>query len=344
MALFTDPATHEQWLWEISDGGIVRLRNPETGSIAEWEPANGNLQITELTSVELNTRNGRILGGAEDKGTALQAGADGLAWKDVGVIGGAGVQIDASTNPAAYYFSTEELERITKWIDNGQDNEFFAEGQVDAGEFFSPALKVIGKSGKTLRERDPFDSQELKITPFLINPFNGKRMLIGATGLYESLDGGKTVRELLPPKLSGFTALAYGHAQGEGLIYAIAENRVYVRPPKAAAIEFRGTVKGVADFVDIAVDPDNWETAYAVVNDGRPMEPGRIFRTGRTAAPNGPTLPGSWAASRISRTIELVRVGGEKVLLVGGRGGVYRALEPFGSTVGTRTTWTEFGA
>src|SRR6185295_9492601 len=119
---------------------LVRLKSPESNERA-WQQQNGNLQITELVSVAMDTRTGKILGSAEDKGTALQAGEGREAWKDVDLPGGGLVQIDSSANPSVYYFSTPELERITKFTDNGQDNEFFTVGVADAGEFSNPTLK-----------------------------------------------------------------------------------------------------------------------------------------------------------------------------------------------------------
>ena len=65
---------------EIDDGGIYRLTNAPNNLTRTWESLLGNLGTNELYSVAWDLTSGRILGGAQDNGVALQVGQGTGQW------------------------------------------------------------------------------------------------------------------------------------------------------------------------------------------------------------------------------------------------------------------------
>lgn len=89
---------------QIDDGGIYRLTNA-TAAARAWEALHGNLGLAELYSVALDITTGRILGGAQDNGIALQQGQGIDQWNLITEGDGTIVQYFGNR----YFYSTQKL-------------------------------------------------------------------------------------------------------------------------------------------------------------------------------------------------------------------------------------------
>jgi hypothetical protein len=112
-------------LLETDDGGIYRDSNP-TSSTGVWTSVNGNLSVSELTSVTYDPMNNLIIAGSQDNGTAVQSANGDKQWRQI--LGGDGglVQVDTKTSPGnvIYYYTAQELlsfSRQTRNSSNGLD-------------------------------------------------------------------------------------------------------------------------------------------------------------------------------------------------------------------------------
>src|SRR5436190_1177741 len=202
-------------------------------------------------------------------------------------------------------------------------------------------------NGLDLADRNTFTAGFHRI-PYVVNAVDSTRMLIGLRALYGSTsigapmapqyDGLDTVSRIwLPPERAGvfFSALAYGGRKGgigqANVVYAARGNEIFVAlPTGGGALGAFQTerIDQVVQIRDLVLDPDNYDTAYAVADSG-------VYK--RTA-PNKWVLISEQLNNADLQTIEFVNVGGQKVLLVGGATGVYRAFDP-----GPAAIWTEFG-
>ncbi|PYR44864.1 MAG: hypothetical protein DMF89_26665, partial [Acidobacteria bacterium] len=202
-------------------------------------------------------------------------------------------------------------------------------------------------NGLDLADRNTFTAGFHRI-PYVVNAVDSTRMLIGLRALYGSTsigapmapqyDGLDTVSRIwLPPERAGvfFSALAYGGRKGgigqANVVYAARGNEIFVAlPTGGGALGAFQTerIDQVVQIRDLVLDPDNYDTAYAVADSG-------VYK--RTA-PNKWVLISEQLNNADLQTIEFVNVGGQQVLLVGGATGVYRAFDP-----GPGAIWTEFG-
>src|SRR5438034_1188274 len=202
-------------------------------------------------------------------------------------------------------------------------------------------------NGLDLADRNTFTAGFHRI-PYVVNAVDSTRMLIGLRALYGSTsigapmapqyDGLDTVSRIwLPPERAGvfFSALAYGGRKGgigqANVVYAARGNEIFVAlPTGGGALGAFQTerIDQVVQIRDLVLDPDNYDTAYAVADSA-------VYK--RTA-PNKWVLISEQLNNADLQTIEFVNVGGQQVLLVGGATGVYRAFDP-----GPGAIWTEFG-
>ena len=69
---------------QVDDGGIYQLNNPQTQGSRSWGALIGNLNLTEFYSTSWGSIDNLIVGGAQDNGSALQAGAGpGGEWSSI---------------------------------------------------------------------------------------------------------------------------------------------------------------------------------------------------------------------------------------------------------------------
>lgn len=361
-------------LLEVDDGGIARLRNPNTmpnvagttgrrwesltpGNAAATAAANQSLGISELYSVAVNTRlpgGPRLFTGAQDNGTSFQllSGAD--DWLNVAGGDGALVAIDNSGAAPIHYWSRERFQAFTQWTDldldgtfAGDPAELVALNVVDAN---APGTPVLARADLGL----PF------ITQWALNFAAPSQIVIGGLGLWEIANvnqvaaaGGirlVNAQGIVAP-LAGatFTAMIYGGvnpanaatnpgAANANVLYAARGNQLFIRSaagvaPTAHVMPFTGTV------VDISLDPTNWTTAYVVVDRGG-TNTDEVYRVtpNTTGGLNWDLISGNLFDTHLN-TILAVRAGADIVVLVGGRTGVSRVINPQTNAA----IWTEYG-
>ncbi|MGH7341354.1 MAG: hypothetical protein ACREKH_12765, partial [Candidatus Rokuibacteriota bacterium] len=129
-----------------------------------------------------------------------------------------------------------------------------------------------------------------------------------------------------------YSALAYGGHKGAtehaDVIYAAKGNKVHVRLA-GGAFETH-TLDGAGQIRGIVLDPQDWETAYAIDSN-------RVYKTTDHGQNWAVISQGLGVTSLLS--LEMVEAaGGAKALLVGTPLGVFRALNP-----APNVQWTEFG-
>jgi hypothetical protein len=288
------------------------------------------------------------MAGLQDIGVDYQqlAGAD--DWE--GVTGGDGmiVRVDNSGALPRFYWSNDKFKSFATWSDSNND------GDRDAGEY-TRLIVNDAATNKPIADKFPF------VTNYLLNyrtPQAPQRVLIAGTSLWEvnNIHIGSppfpiqlTVnanRLATPGAGSGaFTALAYGGVDNLGnpqpdVIYAAKGRDLFIRSPGSAQLKRHVFPYPQTTIVDIALDPNDWTTAYMVVDKGG-SEVDAVFRV--TPNPDG-TLNWRYISARLPdtflNTIVAVRSGADVVVLVGGRTGVNRAINP----TDRDAIWTEFGS
>jgi hypothetical protein len=231
-------------LLEGDDGGIFQLANPTVRSI-QWNDLNTNLQITQYIGVALHPTSPNIaFGGSQDNGTSEFTGS--LGWSmSIGGDGGY-VRID-STNPNTTYHTYY------------YGNYPFLERSDNSGLTWLPKVNGINTA-------DPGNFY----VPYVMDPSNSSRLLLGTDNLYETTNKGD-----LWTKLGTFTFPGPIDSIG---VAASNSNTIYV---SAAGQEYVTTNRGMSwttidpvpsppfgyaylHYTDIRVDPTNSQVAYTV--------------------------------------------------------------------------------
>ena len=353
-------------LWEADDGGLYRLVSPASAADRRWVSANGDLQIAEIGSVAYNPVTNVLLGGAQDNDVATQSLPDSAIWQILPNGGGDGEIVQAQLAPpgdpaAAYeYYSSQ-------FLGNFSQRRVLADGSIQAPTIqkltvTNPAnLAFAGQSlthnikvnGQTVYDVD--GNLQFR-TPYAVNALNPQRLLFGTDAIYESLDGGQTLTRYTLATTGRFfiNAIASGGRVPEptspggftnrpDIAYVGAGANLFFRFSAGGAFNPTsygrpGTVGATAAAVkDIAVDPDDYRTIYVLDANGHVWRSTDTGKTVWTDLTNNLSAPKNLAFY----TIALVKSGGNLALLVGGGGGVYRAINP---SPGGAATWTNYGA
>jgi Ca2+-binding RTX toxin-like protein len=182
-----------------------------------------------------------------------------------------------------------------------------------------------------------------------------ERVVFAGEGIYESFDGGMTIRKLndIPPITGSnagprpmVTAVAYGANGNRDILYVARRNgTIYTRsvlgnPFLADSLFTVDPSDSDAPYiVAIKIDPDRWQTAYALSSDDRvffTINGGKVWKN----------LPGNF--DMLNRTkgasLELVKLdidGQRRTALIAGGYGVYATIVPVGDA--PTLTWTRFG-
>ena len=216
---------------------------------------------------------------------------------------------------------------------------------------FLPGRIVGGAAGATLfgltgAAALPF------LTSYVVNPFNPSRILVAAgRGLYESVDGGTTFRNVDPSAGAGtFTGLAYGGfdatagANRGDIIVAAQGNTIWFRPPGAAAFQSVAAPNPGFTIVDLVLNPSDFRSGYAVARDFNKTTPDKVYHFILN-----PTTPAMSSVVDVTnnlkdsdlRTVEMVQgtSGVGDIVLAGGLLGVSRLIQDPSS----KNIWTELG-
>jgi photosystem II stability/assembly factor-like uncharacterized protein len=221
---------------------------------------------------------------------------------------------------------------------------FFYRRHYSATGVPDPATVVIPLTGLGANDRNT--GSNFFHIPYVVNAVDPSRPLLGLFDLYESPDQGTNVftLEVLPAAGSSrprafVGALAYGGKDPSGtlepnILYAARGADIIVRTPFAhlnatlAAEKVRdprtvneATPSGASTIQAIAMDPNNWQIAYAADN-------ARVFKTINGGQNWFPITGNLDKLGSDFRTIEVIDpTPTTSVVLVGGRGG-YFGLSP----------------
>ncbi|TXT50725.1 MAG: BNR repeat-containing protein [Limisphaerales bacterium] len=240
-------------LIEGDDGGVWKRTNARTNT-GDWFALSGaGLQITEAHDAAYDGNARVALSGNQDTGTTRQLAPGGQAWLAMHNGDGGDVAVDTRSRPgfSVVYTSFQNLGAFRRTVFDAANNAV----QVDF-----PALTVTNGF--------PFFVPNF-VTPVQVNAVDPLRLVIvGAFGVYESLDQGERLREVGTNVFANAmpAPLAYGGYRagaanpdvlyvGEGSTVLLRTNATFALNPTAASFP-GGAVTA------IALDSADWMTAY----------------------------------------------------------------------------------
>lgn len=343
----------------ITDGGVYRLQNPRIGGGLNWEFITRGVDVAEISSVAYDRSTNTLFAGFQDNGVLAQRPAL-TTW--YGILGGDGNYVaTAYINPLAPITST-------RFFMGNNFRSFYRENfnNLDASLGFTQIrLKapnnLANYSGldDTWRRDNQTDREfnGFQYLPFALNAVDdlsdgNMKLLMGRLGLYTSDDNGDHIT-MVPgwviDKRSGYiTAVAYGGRQGgvanPNIIYAARgeSGEILVSSDNGGSFQLLA-LPGAGEIHQIALDPQNWRTAFAVDDK-------HVWAI--TVAANG-TLTSVDLTGNLGditggfQSIEVANLNGQLILLVGARDGVYRLRvgdsTPFVVPASAGLLWSRFG-
>ena len=312
-------------LLDGDDGGIYRLNNPRNlpgRPTRAWEPIVGDLRITEMYAIGYDNHNHVLIAGTQDNGNIAQSSMSSLQWSEVDYGDGGDQGVDNSDPDRVFRYSAIEG-TVTRHTYDLSNKEIDPELPFP-GDFFA------------LNETDP------------------KRLLIVANNrLFESPDRGVTRNDItsqLPP-VNSINRLAYrGDVAYVGAIDQAGHPAVFLRTAKGSSFTRLNYPAGSG--FDIALDPDDWRTAYLVDDDNSQVW--QVVHAGQSKS-RGDLFDETWTniTGNLKAvyplpinphlfSVKMVKVGSTKVLLVGNQYGVYRTFNPQAGSSGA--LWTRYGS
>jgi hypothetical protein len=312
-------------LLNVNDGGVYRRTSPQNNT-GDWFSINGDIQTAEFHDVAYDTiSNAIILGGAQDNGNPQQITPGSTTWRSLSSGDGDGgdVAVDnislASSNQSIRYSSSQNLDGFRRQIYDAANN-LVSEVSLDP--------TVVGGGAPI---------QKQFVTPIELNAINPSRLVIGGSNaVYESFDQGNTVTQIAGPGANR-SAIAYGGRSGGAnnpdVLYVGSGSAVFLRTTAGAALAPTTALPAGALAVrDIALDPDDWKSAYVV-------DSSHVFRSADAGA-TWTDITGNLAELGAGDFKTTVFVGGAtKLLLVGTNVGVFVSFSSSGFT-----TWNKLGA
>jgi hypothetical protein len=199
-------------LLQTNDGGIVRLVTPNTAATRSWAPVDGNLRTAEFHSVAYDPLSNVTFGGLQDNGTAYQLTPGGFSGNTlIGGDGGAvGIDADQAAHPGTTLrYNSSQSFGLNTTTHTGNFNRVSFNAANTQGARTFVGLNIVSGSGagQTLYQ---FDTNIQFYNPFVINAITPSRMLIGTASIYESMNEGDSLNNLL------FTGFFIGSQAGWG--------------------------------------------------------------------------------------------------------------------------------
>jgi hypothetical protein len=248
-------------LIEGDDGGVYKQTSPADAT-GNWFSLVGNLNITEIHSIDWDANANIIISGAQDNGVPQQEFPTNSRWSSVSLGDGGDVSVDdiSSAATSSRYSSGQLLQSFRRRV-------------------YSPGNTLVSTNTPGLINTAtgmPITNAFGFVAPIKINSQNGSRMLIATSDgtLYETADQAATVTSVGNFTVNGFgqDALAYGATDNANIIYAGVGATVRVRTGAApAAFTTSATYTGGA-VQGIVIDPDDSQSAYVIDNT-------RVFET-----------------------------------------------------------------
>ena len=286
-----------------NDGGIWRLDTNVQGSI-HWTDLNTNIQTIQFTGIATDPSNPNVAyGGAQDNGTSKFVNS--TSWNLIAGGDGGFTRVD-HTNPSTIYQEYTGLSLYRS--DNG-------------GLTYTSASNGI-----------PSESSEFYV-PFILDPANQSRVLVGLTHVYESTNKGASYKAIGGPGSTGWTStstISSIATYGSTIYVATDDNKIFATTNDGTSWT-NVSPPGGFHYKDITVDPSNPSTAYAVVD--------RFGATHVEETTNGGT---SWTdisgglPNLPTNAVTLGMLGTVQTLFVGDDSGVY-------STPTASISWSRLG-
>ncbi len=214
-------------LLETSDGGIYRWSVPVPGGPGQWTSLNGNLQLTEITSLSYDSNTHTLISGNQDNGAGYQTIVNGnIVWTLQALADGGQTAInDKDPSFSVRYLSSQRLGDFTRIKVDPSNNII--------GTQVLTNLKVGTESLQDYEDHHhsaiPFQA------PVRVNQADKTMLAIGTQIIYLATDNaanGLTTDLQLTPITTAFAApladIAYGRPGNPNLLLAAEGNRLWL--------------------------------------------------------------------------------------------------------------------
>ena len=237
-----------------TDGGLYRATGPEQAA-PQWQHLGETMHINEPLDIAYDTLAGVAIAGSADNGVAYQITPAFVRWRELAGNDGGGVAVDNTAADHSWrYYMTFTGGPGAFGVYRAR---FDAANRPQAGggqlTLAAPATPTVALSG--------IDMSDLKANPyFAVNTSAPDRLLLGASNVYESTDGGATITTLLVPGPSPggpLVMLCGGRQDGAeqpAVAYVALDTRLWRRTPGAAALTQLTTHPGLT-INHLAMDP-----------------------------------------------------------------------------------------
>lgn len=255
-------------LIEGDDGGVYKRTLPRSGN-GDWFSLNGDLQITEVHNLALDSLTDTLISGNQDNNLAVQLVHGSKEWNFLLYGDGGDVDVDNTTVPdrSIRYSSVNFLRNANRTTWNAAN--------ALVGVRFLPFTVLDG--GPAL--------QRQFYTPVRLSAGDQRRLAIGGlNGVYESFDRGETIRAIAPgirANSLGLQGIAYGSLDNPDALYVGGSNqagvfpgrKLWVRtsPPPAPLVQSL-SYPGTLPIAGITIDPNDGNHAFVV-------DSGALYRT-----------------------------------------------------------------
>jgi hypothetical protein len=303
-------------LLEGDDGGLYHLDDP-TPSNPVWSDRNGNLNTIQFDGIALNPTNANIAyGGAQDNSILKYTGSNVWNFANAPFGDGGEVRVDF-TNPSTVYGSGQ--------YQAGRDPSFFARSD-DGGSTWNTKT-----TGINTNENGNF------YPPFVMDPSNSSRLVLGLSNIYETTNKGDSWTALgsFPGSVVDSIGLA---ASDSNTIYAANDNHVYLTTNHGSTwtqVTDPDPSGLLESYTDLKVDPAHPNIAYVVASaDSAYTGAGNhVWMTSNS----GSTWTNITSNLPDSPVMSIVLDSSSSTLYVGTTMGVY-------SSTNGGTSWSLFGA
>ena len=299
-----------------------------------WFDENGNVRPTESHSVAYDPLNQVVVAGAQDVGSAYQTA--GLTWNEMfGQGDGSLVAVgctNANAGTSVRYNSQYQLGTFTRTTYNN------ANAQV--------AQTAVG----LMVGANPLSSVDRNIqsdNPYVLNIINPQRMLLGTADIYESMNQGDALSDLVTVAQTGafIGAPHYNHPMAYGsrsngvpmadVFYVGAGATLWHRDILGGAIT--SIASPVGRIASVVVDPQNYQNVYLLDTNNRVFA---SFNEGANWTELTANLTNFCTDVRCIEIFSPTNTPMNTVLVACGMGGVYQMRRPAGGG----TIWTNLSS
>jgi FG-GAP repeat len=250
-----------------NDGGIFKAANVTTVTpTSGWQELNNNLGLTQFYGAAGNVTSGKIIGGTQDNGTLSYNGAT-ETWNMT--FGGDGGFDAADTTNANYLYGEYVYGHVFRSTDGGVNGDYIS------GQFWNGSAWVC--KGAPYQIPDACNETANFIAPFVLDPNNPQRLLVGGVSLWRTNDArtanttttGPTWASIKPPIVNNSRISAIDiDDHNSALVYVGYNNGFIYRSTNATAASPTWTRVDLATMparlvLDLTIDPNDSNVVYA---------------------------------------------------------------------------------